>query len=76
MATDPSEYDKAMPIVATHLAAVERAVERTLAAHAGQPFAAVHQVLTEALQNEGAQRAMPQVIQELARQISGAATGS
>jgi hypothetical protein len=75
MATDPSEYDKAMPIVAAHLAKVERAVDRTRASHAGQPFAAVHQALAEALQDEGAQRVAPQVVKELARQIAEAATG-
>jgi hypothetical protein len=42
--------------------------------HAGQPFAAVHQALDEALQDEGAQRVVPQVVEELARQISGSAT--
>jgi ribosomal protein S12 methylthiotransferase accessory factor YcaO len=74
MATDPSEYDKAMPIVAAHLAKIERAVARTSASHAGQPFPAVHQALTEALQDEDAQRVVPQVVEELARQISGAAS--
>jgi hypothetical protein len=75
MAVDPSEYDKAMPILAAHLAKIERAVSRTCASHAGQPFAAVHQALAEALQDEGAQRVVPQVVEELARQISGAVTG-
>ncbi|MER5928353.1 hypothetical protein [Streptomyces mirabilis] len=70
MATDPSEYEKAMPIVVAHMAKIERAVERTRASHAGQPYAAVHQALVEALQNEAAQRVVPQVIEELARQIS------
>lgn len=74
MATDPSEYDKAMPIVAAHLAKIERAVDRTRASHAGQPYAAVHQVLVEALQHEDAQRVVPQVVEELARQISGTPT--
>ncbi|WP_329266087.1 hypothetical protein [Streptomyces pseudovenezuelae] len=75
MATDPREYDKAMPIVAAHLAKVERAVDRTRGTHAGQPFAAVHQALAEALQDDGAQRVVPQVVEELARQNSGAVTG-
>jgi hypothetical protein len=70
MATDPSEYDKAMPIVAAHLAKIERAVNRTRASHAGQQFAAVHQALVEALRDEGAQRVVPQVVDEFARQIS------
>lgn len=72
MATDPSEYEKAIPVVAAHLAKIERAVERTRASHAGQPFTAVHQALTEALRDEGAQRVVPQVVEELARQISRA----
>jgi rubrerythrin len=75
MATDPSEHEKAMPIVAAHLAKIERAVARTRASHAGQPFAVVHQALAEALRNEGAQRVVPQVVEELTRQISEAVTG-
>ncbi|MFI1287473.1 hypothetical protein ACH4VM_03000 [Streptomyces sp. NPDC020792] len=75
MATDSSEYEKAMPIVAAHLAKMERAVDRTRASHAGRPFKVVHQALAEALQDEGAQRVVPQVVEELARQISDAATG-
>ncbi|WOT36818.1 hypothetical protein [Streptomyces coeruleorubidus] len=70
MATDPNEYEKAMPIVAAHLAKIERAVDRTRASHAGQPYVAVHQALVEALQDEDAQRVVPQVIEELARQIT------
>ncbi|MFF8943056.1 hypothetical protein ACF1A5_12455 [Streptomyces sp. NPDC014864] len=49
MAVDPSEDDKAMPIVAAHLAKIERAVSRTRTSHAGQPFATVHQALAEAM---------------------------
>ncbi|MER5834190.1 hypothetical protein ABT116_25930 [Streptomyces sp. NPDC002130] len=70
MTTDPSEYEKAMPIVAAHLAKIERAVDRTRASHAGHPYATVHQALVRALQDEDAQRVVPQVIDELARQIS------
>lgn len=70
MATDPSEYEKAMPLVSAHLAKIERAVDRTRASYAGQPYEAVHQALVEALQDEDAQRVVPQVIEELARQIS------
>ncbi|MGW7297284.1 hypothetical protein [Streptomyces sp. NPDC054829] len=55
MTVDPSEYEKEMPIVAA-FAKIERVVYRTRASHAGQPFAAVHQTLAEALQDEGAQR--------------------
>jgi hypothetical protein len=73
MATDPSEYEKPMPILAAHLAKIERAVDRIRASHAGQPFTTVHQALAEALQDEGAQRVVPQVVEELARQISAAA---
>lgn len=70
MAMDPSEYEKAMPIVAAHMAKIERAVDRTRVSHAGQPYAAVHQALVEALKDEDAQRVVPQVVEELARQIS------
>ncbi|MCX5132606.1 MULTISPECIES: hypothetical protein [unclassified Streptomyces] len=70
MATEPSEYDKAMPIVAAHLAKVERAVSQTRSSHAGQPYAMVRQALLEALQQEDAQRVVPQVVDEFARRIS------
>lgn len=59
MAADPSEYEKAIPIVAAHLAKLERAVSRTRASHTGQPFEAAHQALTEALRDEGAERVAP-----------------
>ncbi|MET7945162.1 hypothetical protein [Streptomyces sp. NPDC005302] len=70
MATDPSEYDNAMPIVAAHLAKVERAVSRTRSSHGGQPYAAVRQALLEALKDEDAQQVVPQVVNEFARRIS------
>ncbi|MFD7611802.1 hypothetical protein [Streptomyces sp. NPDC059828] len=70
MATDPSEYDKAMPIVAAHMAKIERAVNRARFAHAGQPYTVVRHALVEALRDEGAQRVVPQVVDELARQTS------
>lgn len=70
MATDPSEYDKAIPIVAAHLAKVERAVSQTRSSHAGQPYKTVRQALLEALQHEDAQRVVPQVVDEFARRIS------
>ncbi|WP_405569580.1 hypothetical protein OG418_33630 [Streptomyces phaeochromogenes] len=70
MATDPREYEKAMPLVVAHLAKIERAVDRARASHSGQPYAAVHQALVEALQDEDAKCIVPQVIEELARQIS------
>ncbi|GDY68399.1 hypothetical protein SAV14893_077920 [Streptomyces avermitilis] len=38
MATDPSEYEKAMPIGAAHMAKIERTVDRTRASHAGNPW--------------------------------------
>lgn len=69
MATDPSEYDEAIPIVAAHLAKVERAVSRTRSSHAGQPYI-VRQVLVQALQDEDAQQVVPQVVDEFARRIS------
>lgn len=59
-----------MPIVAAYLAKVERAVERTRATHRGRPYADVYRALVEALQAEDAQRVVPQVIEEFARQIS------
>ncbi|MFE6459319.1 hypothetical protein [Streptomyces cinereoruber] len=73
MTTDPSEYEKAVPIVAAHLSKIERAVDQTRASHAGQPFAAVHEALAKALLDEDAQPVVPQVVEKLARQISGEA---
>jgi hypothetical protein len=70
MATDPSEYDKVMPIVAAHLAKVERAVVRTRTSHARQPYATVRQALIEVLREEDAQHVPPQVVDEFARRIS------
>ncbi|MEU9268664.1 hypothetical protein AB0E04_24885 [Streptomyces sp. NPDC048251] len=75
MDTHPSEYEKVMPLVEARLAKIERAVERTRASHPGQPFAVVHQALVVALQGEGAPRVVPQVVEELARQISGGSDG-
>jgi hypothetical protein len=49
VATDPSEYEKAMPIVAAYLAKIELAVSRTRSTHAGEPYATVRQALVEAL---------------------------
>ncbi|MGW9383471.1 hypothetical protein [Streptomyces globisporus] len=69
MANDPSEYDKSMPIVAAHLAKVERAVDRTRTYHAGRPYAEVHQALVAALHAEDVQRVVPQVVEEYARRI-------
>lgn len=54
MATDPSGYDKAMPIVAAHMAKIERAVDRSRSTHAGRPYAVVRQALVEALRDEDA----------------------
>ncbi|WP_416755572.1 hypothetical protein ACMAVT_22270 [Streptomyces sp. FW42] len=70
MVAHPSEYDKAMPTVAAHLAKVERAVSRTRSSHAGQPYGTVRQALLEALQQEDAQRVVPRVVDEFARRIS------
>lgn len=70
MATDPSEYDAAIPIVAAHLAKIERAVSRTRSSHADRAYALVRPVLVQALQDEEAQRVVPQVIDEFARRIS------
>lgn len=70
MATDPSEYDKAMPAVSAFLKKMERGVDRTRATHTGQPYEAVRQALALALEEEGARPMVPQVVDELARQIS------
>lgn len=70
MVTDPSEYDDAIPIVAAHLAKVERAVSRTLSTHAGQSYTTVRQALLEALHHEDAQPVVAQVADEFARRIS------
>ncbi|MFF8274950.1 hypothetical protein ACF05T_02355 [Streptomyces lateritius] len=70
MTTDPSEYDKVMPIVAAHLAKVERAVGRTRTSHARQPYATARQALVEALHDEDAQDVPHQVVDEFARRIS------
>jgi hypothetical protein len=51
MATDSSEYEKTMQIVAAHIAKIERAVGRSRASYSGQRYAAVHQALVEALQD-------------------------
>lgn len=75
MATDPREYNKAIPGIRAHLAKIERAVARTRASHAGQPFTAVRQALAEALRDENARPVVPQVVEELARQISEGRTG-
>ncbi|MET9434423.1 hypothetical protein [Streptomyces sp. NPDC006551] len=70
MTTDPSEYDKAMPIVTAHLAKVERAVSRTGTSHAWQPYATVRQALVEALRDEDAQGVPSRAVDEFARRIS------
>ncbi|MER7955179.1 hypothetical protein [Streptomyces sp. NPDC096030] len=70
MTTDPSEYDKAMPIVTAHLAKVERAVSRTGISHGRQSYGTVRQALVEALRDERAQDVPPSVVDELARRIS------
>jgi hypothetical protein len=68
--TDPSEYDKAMPIVTAHLAKVERAVSRTGISHAWRPYATVRQALVEALREEDTQGVPSQAVDEFARRIS------
>ncbi|MDT0457777.1 hypothetical protein RM550_18880 [Streptomyces sp. DSM 41527] len=70
MDADPSEYDKAIPGLAAHRGRIERALGRTQATHAGRSFATVREALVEALGDEGAQRVVPQVIDEFARRIS------
>ncbi|NBE56331.1 hypothetical protein [Streptomyces boluensis] len=56
--------------LAVHKARIERAVGRTRAAHAGEGYAVVRQALAEALEDEGAGRVVPQVVDHLAMQIS------
>ncbi|MFK0046902.1 hypothetical protein ACIQU4_22885 [Streptomyces sp. NPDC090741] len=70
MTADSSEYDKAMPAVSAFLNKMERGIDRTRATHAGQPYPAVRQALALALEEEGARPMVPQVVDELARQIS------
>ncbi|MFF0143061.1 hypothetical protein ACFYRN_42430 [Streptomyces sp. NPDC005227] len=70
MATDPSEYDMATPIVEAHLAKVERAVSRTSSSHAGQSYTEVRKALVQALRDENAERVVPQVVDEFTRRIS------
>ncbi|MEU9084541.1 hypothetical protein [Streptomyces sp. NPDC048357] len=70
MTADPSEYEKAMPAVSAFLTKMERAVDRTWATHAGQPYPTVREALALALEEEGAHPMVPQVVDELARQIS------
>jgi hypothetical protein len=68
--TDPSEYEKAVPLVKAHLAKLERAVGWTRASYSGQPYDVVRPALVEALREEDARNVVPQVVDELARQIS------
>ncbi|GHH87479.1 hypothetical protein GCM10017771_28840 [Streptomyces capitiformicae] len=68
--TDPNEYEKAVPLIRAHLAKLERAVDRTRALYSGQPYDVVRPALVEALGEEDVQNADPQVVDELARQIS------
>ncbi|MCX5392208.1 hypothetical protein [Streptomyces sp. NBC_00094] len=59
-----------MPTVSAFLKKMERGIDRTRATHAGQPYATVRQSLVLALEEEGARPMVPQVVDELARQIS------
>lgn len=68
--TDPSEYEKAVPLIRVHLAKLERAVGRTRTSYSGQPYDVVRPALVEALREEDARNVVPQVVDELARQIS------
>ncbi|MGW2106425.1 hypothetical protein [Streptomyces sp. NPDC001948] len=70
MTADPSEYAKAMPAVSAFLKKMERGVDRTRATHTGQPYSTVRRALVLALEKEGAPPMVPQVVDELARQIS------
>ncbi|MCB5180256.1 hypothetical protein [Streptomyces antimicrobicus] len=75
MAVDPSEYEKARPALSAFAQKMERAVRRTRASYTGQPHATVRQALALALEEEGAHPMVPQVVDELARQISEGAEG-
>ncbi|WP_392891858.1 hypothetical protein [Streptomyces sp. LN699] len=70
MSGDPSEYEKAIPAVSEFLKKMERGVDRTWVTHAGQPYSTVREALALALEKEGARPMAPQVVDELARQIS------
>ncbi|WP_405756396.1 MULTISPECIES: hypothetical protein [unclassified Streptomyces] len=70
MTAEASEYDEAMPAVSAFLERMERGIDRTSATHAGQPYATVREALVLALEEEGARPMVPQVVDELARQIS------
>ncbi|MEV6428144.1 hypothetical protein [Nocardia sp. NPDC051463] len=65
-----SEYDKAMPLVAEHLAKIDKAVGRTRSTRAGGPFPVVRHALAEALAEEGCGHVESQVVDEYARQIA------
>ncbi|MFF9165120.1 hypothetical protein ACF081_33330 [Streptomyces longwoodensis] len=70
MAVDPREYEKAMPAVSAELVKLERAFMLTRDAYEGQAYEVVRQALVRALEDEGARRVHPHVVDELARQIS------
>ncbi|MFE2012516.1 hypothetical protein [Streptomyces sp. NPDC059491] len=70
MTAEANEYEKAMPAVSAFLKKMERGVDRTRASHAGQPHETVRYALALALEEEGARPMVPQVVDELARQIS------
>ncbi|MGW4163000.1 hypothetical protein [Streptomyces sp. NPDC004788] len=70
MSVDPSEYEKAAPILSVHMRKTERAVSWTRAGYAGHPYDVVRQALVDALEAEGAERVVPGVIDNLAEQIS------
>ncbi|MCX0271906.1 hypothetical protein NLM24_14575 [Nocardia zapadnayensis] len=70
MVSDTGEYEKVMPLVADHLAKIERAESRTRSTHAGELLAVVRRALVEALDQEGSGHVVPQAIDELARRIA------
>ncbi|MEU7023300.1 hypothetical protein ABZ990_21920 [Streptomyces sp. NPDC046203] len=70
MATDPSEYEKAMPAVEAAMRRLERAVDRTRAGFGGRPYGEVRRALVAALDAEGAERILPEVVHRLAEMIS------
>ncbi|MFW5416167.1 hypothetical protein J0910_06035 [Nocardiopsis sp. CNT-189] len=52
------------------MAGKRRAAERTRAAHAGEPYAAVRRALAEALREEGSGGTVPQAPGEAAERVS------
>ncbi|MEU7018676.1 hypothetical protein [Streptomyces sp. NPDC046385] len=76
MSTDPSDYEKAAPIISAQMEKIERAVSRTRGGYAGRPYDEVRQALVRALDVEGAERVVPGVVDQLAEQICSGGAGA